>query len=242
MVDKPAESPVRRAGLSVVCGTPVIPTRRRTKSTSARMKVMYLCPRVTNPRTLILMKRLGNDVYGSRRSTWTMSVPKLVSPPPNELNVAGEIDAAEVDREIISRRLVEDVAASKGKVYKLVAGKLSVQSIGRDIHHKNPVTCVAQFRSSVYTGSKNGVIDKWDVSNMNKPVRTHHINRVKKKTLFAGHLDDVLSMAISGDGKFLATGGGDKRICIWNTSEMTHLKTFTQHRGAIMVPSPITKG
>ena len=42
-------------------------------------------------------------------------------------------------------------------------------------------------------------------------------------------------MAIGGDEKRLATGGSDKRICIWDTSTMTHLKTFTQHRGPVMV-------
>jgi WD40 repeat protein len=44
-------------------------------------------------------------------------------------------------------------------------------------------------------------------------------------------------MTIGGDGKRLATGGTDKRICIWDTSTMTHLKTFTQHRGPVMVLS-----
>jgi WD40 repeat protein len=70
------------------------------------------------------------------------------------------------------------------------------------------------------------------------PQRLVHINRLKNKKDFAGHTDDVLSIAISGDGKILATGGSDKRICIWETSTMKHLKTFTQHRGPVMVLTP----
>jgi WD40 repeat protein len=65
-----------------------------------------------------------------------------------------------------------------------------------------------------------------------------YIGREKDKKVFTGHFDDILSMTISGDGKFLATGGSDKRICIWQTSTMAHLKTFTQHRGPVMVATP----
>lgn len=66
-------------------------------------------------------------------------------------------------------------------------------------------------------------------------MRINHINRIKDKKNLAGHNDDIISMAIGGDGKRLATGGSDKRICIWDTSSMTHLKTFSQHRGPVMV-------
>ena len=65
--------------------------------------------------------------------------------------------------------------------------------------------------------------------------KSAHIGRLENKKLFTGHTDDILSMAISGDGKFLVTGGNDKRICVWDTSTMNHLKTFTQHRGPVMV-------
>ena len=148
------------------------------------------------------------------------------------LTVGTEFDAAEVDRDIIAQRLQEDVAESKGKVYKHIASSLSAPSIGKQIHHKNPVTCIVQHGTYLYTACKNGIIQQWNISDMSKLA---HIGRVENKKVFTGHTDDILSMAISGDGKFLATGGKDKRICIWNTSTMDHLKTFTQHRGPVMV-------
>jgi ribosomal RNA-processing protein 9 len=120
-------------------------------------------------------------------------------------------------------------------VYKHIASSLTIRSIGKQIHHKNPVTCVTHYGNYFYTGCKNGIVEKWDITDILHPQRLAHINRLKTKKDFSGHTDDVLSIAISGEGKFLATGGSDKRICIWETSTMKHLKTFTQHRGAVMV-------
>ena len=155
------------------------------------------------------------------------------------LILGNDFDAAEVDRDIISQRLQEDVAESKGKVYKHIASSLAIRSIGKQIHHKNPVTCITMYGRYFYTGCKNGIVEKWDMTDILHPQRLVHINRLKNKKDFAGHTDDVLSIAISGDGKLVATGGSDKRICIWETSTMKHLKTFTQHRGPVMVLTPL---
>ena len=70
-------------------------------------------------------------------------------------------------------------------------------------------------------------------------MRLEKVRRVRDKKDFKGHLDDVLCMAISSDGGRLATGGSDKRICVWSTHSMEHLKTFTQHRGPVMVFIPL---
>ena len=148
--------------------------------------------------------------------------------------VAADFDAEEIDRDIIAQRLQEDVAESKGKVYKHIASKLFLPTIGKPIHHRHPVTCIAQHGANFYTGSKDGIIEKWIIKD-NKPARLVRIDRQRNKKDLSGHLDDVLSLAISGHGKFLATGGQDKRICIWDTVSMNHLKTFTQHRGPVMV-------
>lgn len=142
-----------------------------------------------------------------------------------------------MDREIISQRLQQDIAETKGKVYKHIATSLSLTSPPkrRAIQVKNPVTSVAQYKHNIYIGCKNGIIEKWDISS-EIPVRTEQVRRVRDKKVFTGHLDDVLCMAISSDGGRIATGGSDKRICVWNTDTMQHLKTFTQHRGPVMVP------
>jgi ribosomal RNA-processing protein 9 len=127
------------------------------------------------------------------------------------------------------------VAESKGKMYKHVAGSLSLQSIGKPISHKKPVTCLSHSGSRLYTACKEGIIEAWNIEDVDRPSKRFHINRCKDKKALNGHTDDILSMTLSGDGKYLATGGADKRICIWDTETMTHLKTFTQHRGPVLV-------
>jgi len=46
-----------------------------------------------------------------------------------------------------------------------------------------------------------------------------------------GHTDQVLSLALSGDGKFLASAGRDKRLCVWDVEKGEYVKTFSGHLG-----------
>jgi len=49
-----------------------------------------------------------------------------------------------------------------------------------------------------------------------------------------GHIDEILTIAASQDGKFIATGGKDNRIVVWNPETLTPLKIFKQHRSPVM--------
>lgn len=40
-------------------------------------------------------------------------------------------------------------------------------------------------------------------------------------------------MAASSSGKFVVTGGLDKRLIVWSTADLTPLRVFTQHRDAV---------
>ncbi|SPO24041.1 related to RRP9 - protein associated with the U3 small nucleolar RNA [Ustilago trichophora] len=51
-----------------------------------------------------------------------------------------------------------------------------------------------------------------------------------------GHTDEVYTLSLSSDGAHLASGGADKRICIWsvsNPSSETFLKTLSGHKDSI---------
>lgn len=47
------------------------------------------------------------------------------------------------------------------------------------------------------------------------------------------HTAVVLAVAVSSSGKFVATGGADKRLIIWSAEDLTPLRIFSQHRDAI---------
>lgn len=47
------------------------------------------------------------------------------------------------------------------------------------------------------------------------------------------HTAPILCVAASDTGKFVATGGADKRLIIWSTDELKPLRVFTQHRDAV---------
>ena len=50
-----------------------------------------------------------------------------------------------------------------------------------------------------------------------------------------GHVDEVLALAISSDGRYLVSGGRDRRILVWDVKEDKFVKAFEGHKDAITV-------
>ncbi len=155
-------------------------------------------------------------------------------------NVRGEIlthgfDAEDVDRETIAQRLQEDVAEEKGRVYRFIAGRLDVE---HPMHIKfakqsSSVTAVAASFPYVYTCTKKGGLQKWDIRGP-KPTKVLYAMAGKATDKAAqGHQGPILCAAASSDGKFVVTGGQDGRIIVWN-AELTLLRVFRQHRGPVL--------
>jgi WD40 repeat protein len=66
-----------------------------------------------------------------------------------------------------------------------------------------------------------GEVQEWDVSS-GKLIRT-----------YAGHRDALYSLAISPDGRTLATGSYDQKIKLWNVDSGSEIRTLSGHNGAI---------
>jgi len=94
------------------------------------------------------------------------------------------------------------------------------------------VTCLAISHDEkfLYSGSKDCSLIKWDLINQRK---LHCYRGHAKKTDHDGLIESILSLAISRDGKFLASGSKDKTIRIWNTDTNKLITTFNGHRDAI---------
>ena len=82
---------------------------------------------------------------------------------------------------------------------------------------------------------------KWDLSTGKKITTKYKIrppNADKKgkgkasssnQEVIKGHTDEVLSLALSGDEKLLASAGRDRRVCVWDTETCEWVKAFSGH-------------
>ena len=103
----------------------------------------------------------------------------------------------------------------------------------------------------LFTSGKEGTIIKWDLTTGKKLTTKYKIrldNKGKGKAApepdIKGHTDEVLSLALSGDEKLLASAGRDRRVCVWDTETCEWVKAFSGHLGhkdTISVGFQITK-
>ena len=95
----------------------------------------------------------------------------------------------------------------------------------------------------LFTSGKEGSIVKWDL-HTGKQVRTFHKARVDKGKgkgksrdfgEVTGHTDEVWTLAVSPDGKYLASGGKDRRVGVWDVEKNEWVKGFGGHRDCVSV-------
>ncbi|KAI0119227.1 WD40 repeat-like protein [Daldinia grandis] len=179
-------------------------------------------------------------------------------------NVRQEVDetgfnAEDIDRDIIATRLQEDVAETKGKVYRKIALELAVDRASHTLFRCNTLatTSIAICAPYVYTVSKDQCLVKWKLQDLpayqfpqttkkkpKKPpapprrqptkVALRKGNRSKANDKnYQGHIADILCVAASQDGKFVVTGGADKRLIVYDAKSLKPLRVFTHHRDAV---------
>lgn len=97
----------------------------------------------------------------------------------------------------------------------------------------------------LFTSGKEGSIIKWDLLNGKKLTTYHKLQPEKKvkgkgkeRAEAAGHTDEVLALALSGDGKYLASGGKDRRVGIWDVEKDEWVKGFGGHKDTVSVSAP----
>ncbi|KAI0640423.1 WD40-repeat-containing domain protein [Trametes meyenii] len=156
----------------------------------------------------------------------------------------GEFDAAEIDRELISARLKQDVMEHSGKLHLFVADTFDfthTPSLRTKRGHRFSVTAAVASSDArwLYSSGKEGSIIKWDLRT-GRQVHTFHKSRLDKgkgKSRdvgdVSGHIDEIWALAISPDGKYLASGGKDRRVGVWDVEKNEWVKGFGGHRDCI---------
>lgn len=156
-----------------------------------------------------------------------------------------EFDAKDLDDEIISKRLKEDVAETKGHVYRFIADNLLLSDIKPTITRvgSKSLTGLSVRFPYAYTISKDIELVKWDIRDFKKkPTRVKHTRGGKRFTEVSnepqnnGHADEILTVAASPDGKYVVTGGRDKRIIVWSTEALAPIRVLEtrDRRGEVL--------
>uniref|UniRef100_A0A8C5KES3 U3 small nucleolar RNA-interacting protein 2 n=1 Tax=Jaculus jaculus TaxID=51337 RepID=A0A8C5KES3_JACJA len=146
-------------------------------------------------------------------------------------------EARAFEEDQVAGRLKEDVLEQKGRLQRSVAKEIQAPA-PTDIRvlrgHQLSITClvITPDDKAIFSAAKDCTIIKWSVESGRK---LHVIPRVKKgaEGQPRGHSSHVLCMAISSDGKYLASGDRSKLILIWEAQSCQHLYTFTGHRDAV---------
>ncbi|KAJ4344431.1 pre-rRNA processing protein [Didymosphaeria variabile] len=174
----------------------------------------------------------------------------------NEVEEDGGFDAADIDRDLIAERLKEDVAETKGKIYRNIAEELDFEQashvFGKSGLQKAVTGCALRLPYA-WTVSKDLVVEKWEIAdptvyNAREPNQPTNITRRRtpKRLLwrkgnknmkgdkdYLGHTGEIISIAVSDSGRFLATGDKHARLIIWDAENLTPRKLFTRHRDAV---------
>lgn len=174
----------------------------------------------------------------------------------NEVEEEVGFDAEQIDKDLIAERLKEDVAEGKGKIYRSIADKLDFEEASHVIGYSGlpkAITGCALRLPYAWTISKDLVVDKWEIADPKSyqanPDRPSNITprRTPKRLLwrkgdkdkkgdrsYIGHTGEIISIAVSDSGKYLATGDKHARLIIWDADTLTPRHLFTRHRDAIM--------
>jgi len=168
-------------------------------------------------------------------------------------------DAADIDRDLIAERLQEDVAETKGRVYRQLASELAIGEASRTFFRSNTsaVTSIAACTPYIYTTTKDMYLHKWrtqDLPQNQYPQTTRrkpkkppappkkkpeleswvkgNLAKMKDKN-YKRHVGQILAVAASPDGKYVVTGGEDKKLIVYDAATLKPIKVFNQHRDAI---------
>uniref|UniRef100_A0A8C1HTV1 U3 small nucleolar RNA-interacting protein 2 n=2 Tax=Cyprinus carpio TaxID=7962 RepID=A0A8C1HTV1_CYPCA len=141
------------------------------------------------------------------------------------------------EADLIAGRLQDDVLEQKGKLQRLIAKELIAPEpaeIRLMRGHKLPVTClvITPDEKYIFSASKDCSIIKWEVES-GKKVQKIAGGRKGTEARHVGHTTHVLCMAISSDGKYLASGDMNKLIMIWDPTTCKHLYKLKGHRDAV---------
>ncbi|KAL2603642.1 hypothetical protein AAZV13_09G021900 [Glycine max] len=161
-----------------------------------------------------------------------------------------EDDEEEEDEEgardsLVAQKLLKEQNEESGRVRRSLASRVKVsgdEGFRVLAKHRHSVTAVAlsEDDSKGFSASKDGTIMQWDVNSgqcerykwpSDSVLKSHGLKDPQGSA--TRQSKQVLALAASSDGRYLATGGLDRHIHIWDTRTREHLQSFPGHRGPV---------
>ncbi|KAJ4876475.1 U3 snoRNP-associated protein-like YAO [Raphanus sativus] len=157
-----------------------------------------------------------------------------------------ERDDEEDDDDDIVKTLMKKQLEETGRVRRAIASSVQ-EPVSSDgfrviVKHRHSVVSVALSDDDArgFSASKDGTILHWDVSSGEREIykwpsdetlKSHGMKvrepRNKK------HSRVTLALAASSDGRYLATGGVDRHVHIWDVRTREHVQAFPGHRNTV---------
>jgi len=153
-------------------------------------------------------------------------------------SVRDELGGAAAEPEQIATKLFSETQKSL-KAFRFIGSSVIAPTKESEVPgiiraQREPITAVVvsgdgQF---AYAASKDGTIMKFYIP-ANSRVATY--DKTERRTGRGKmHTAQVFALALTSDGKILASGGEDRAIHLWDTEHDTKLDTLSGHRDAIM--------
>ncbi|XP_020203886.1 U3 snoRNP-associated protein-like EMB2271 [Cajanus cajan] len=154
-------------------------------------------------------------------------------------------DAEGVRDSLVAQKLLKEQQEESGRVRRSIASSVKVSGDGGFrvlVKHRQSVTAVAlsEDDSKGFSASKDGVIMQWDVNSgqcdrfkwpSDSVLKSHGLKDPQGSA--TRQSKNVLALAASSDARYLATGGLDRHVHIWDTRTREHVQAFPGHRGPV---------
>ncbi|XP_022706052.1 U3 small nucleolar RNA-interacting protein 2-like isoform X1 [Varroa jacobsoni] len=153
----------------------------------------------------------------------------------------------ELKHNLIAHRLKRDLLGQAGRLFKPLAR--SIQTVQKDAivrlknQHRLPITraVIGPDEKVLFSASKDGTLVRcclFDVggsTSFTRSVDTESCQGRRTIRVKNAHDAAVLALALSSDGRFLASGCAKNVLTIWNPDSLEKMHTFgtAQHRGKI---------
>ncbi|KAK1425901.1 hypothetical protein QVD17_21263 [Tagetes erecta] len=146
----------------------------------------------------------------------------------------------------VARMLQAQQLEDSGRLRKLIASRVkapkTTDAFQLLVKHRQSVTAVVLSEDDFkgFSASKDGYIVHWDIDNGKTETYVWPTEEILKShgakdpqgraTKRSKH---VLALAVSSDGRYLASGGFDRHIHLWDTRTREHIQAFPGHKGPV---------